>query len=110
MVFMKRYPSPDPVTRAIAKLGRDISLARRRRRLSQASLADRSGIAVNTVRRLEKGEPSGSIEHLARILYVLGELERLETLLDTGTDEVGLLMMDEALPQRVRVRQSKGAL
>ncbi len=110
MVFMKRYPSPDPVTRAIAKLGRDISLARRRRRLSQASLADRSGIAVNTVRRLEKGEPSGSIEHLARILYVLGELERLETLLDTGTDELGLLMMDESLPQRVRTRQSKGAL
>ncbi len=110
MVFMKRYPSPDPVTRAIAKLGRDISLARRRRRLSQASLADRSGIAVNTVRRLEKGEPSGSIEHLARILYVLGELERLETLLDTGTDELGLLMMDESLPQRIRTRQSKGAL
>ncbi len=110
MVFMKRYPSPDPVTRAIAKLGRDISLARRRRRLSQASLADRSGIAVNTVRRLEKGEPSGSIEHLARILYVLGELERLETLLDTGTDELGLLMMDESLPQRIRTRQSKAAL
>jgi transcriptional regulator with XRE-family HTH domain len=107
---MKRYPLPEPVTRAIAKLGRDISLARRRRRLSQASLADRSGIGVNTVRRLEKGEPSGSIEHLARILYVLGELERLEKLLDTGTDEVGLLMMDEDLPQRVRARQSKRAL
>lgn len=107
---MKRYPLPEPATRAIAKLGRDLSLARRRRRLSQAALADRSGIAVNTVRRLEKGEPSGSIEHLARILYVLGELERLETLLDTGTDAVGLLMMDESLPQRIRARKSKGAL
>jgi transcriptional regulator with XRE-family HTH domain len=107
---MKRYRLPEPVTRAIAKLGRDISLARRRRRLTQASLADRSGIGVNTVRRLEKGEPSGSIEHLARLLYVLGELERLEKLLDTGTDEVGLLMMDEDLPERVRTRRSKGAL
>ena len=109
-MFMKKYPLPEPVAHAIAKLGRDLSLARRRRRLSQASLADRSGIAVNTVRRLEKGEPSGSIEHLARILYVLGELERLERLLDTGTDELGLLMMDEGLPQRVRTRKSKGAL
>jgi transcriptional regulator with XRE-family HTH domain len=107
---MTRYPLPEPVTRAMAKLGRDISLARRRRRLSQASLADRSGIGVNTVRRLEKGEPSGSIEHLARILYVLGELERLEKLLDTGTDEVGLLMMDEDLPERIRARRSTGAL
>ena len=110
VVFMKRYPLPDPVRRALAKLGRDLSLARRRRRLSQASLAERSGTAVNTVRRLEKGEPSGSIEHLARILYVLGELERLEALLDTGTDEVGLLMMDESLPQRIRARRSKEAL
>lgn len=107
---MRRYPLPEPVVRAISKLGRDISLARRRRRLSQASLADRSGIGVNTVRRLEKGQPSGSIEHLARILYVLGELERLEKLLDTGTDEVGLLMMDEDLPERVRARRSRGAL
>ena len=107
---MNRYPLPQPVIRAMAKLGRDISLARRRRRLSQASLADRSGIGVNTVRRLEKGKPSGSIEHLARILYVLGELERLEKLLDTGTDEVGLLMVDENLPERIRARRSRGAL
>lgn len=107
---MRRFPTPDPVIRAIAKLGRDISLARRRRRLSQASLADRSGIGVNTVRRIEKGELSGSIEHLARVLYVLGELERLEKLLDTGSDGVGLLMMDEDLPQRVRARKSTGAL
>jgi transcriptional regulator with XRE-family HTH domain len=107
---MSRYPLPQPVIRAMAKLGRDISRARRRRRLSQASLADRSGIGVNTVRRLEKGEPSGSIEHLARILYVLGELEQLEKLLDTGTDEVGLLMVDENLPERIRTRRSTGAL
>lgn len=107
---MNRYPLPAPVARAIAKVGRDISLARRRRRLSQASLADRSGIGINTVRRLEKGEPSGSIEHLARILHVLGEVGRLEKLLDTGTDEVGLLMMDEDLPKRVRARRSKGSL
>lgn len=104
---MMKFPPPEPVRRAAAKLGRDISLARRRRRLSQASLADRSGIGVNTVRRMEKGERGGSIEHLARVLHVLGELERLEKLLDTGSDEVGLLMMDEHLPQRIRARKSK---
>jgi transcriptional regulator with XRE-family HTH domain len=107
---MNPYPLSPPAARALAKLGRDLSLARRRRRLSQASLAERSGIGVNTVRRLEKGEPSGSIEHLARILYVLGEIDRLEKLLDTGTDEVGLVMMDESLPERVRPRKSKGAM
>lgn len=107
---MPHYPLPERVTRALVRLGKDISLARRRRRLSQGSLAERSGVGVNTVRRLEKGTPGGSIEHLARILHVLGELDRLEKLLDTGADEVGLLMMNEALPQRVRARQSKIAL
>jgi transcriptional regulator with XRE-family HTH domain len=107
---MDTYPLPVPATRALAKLGRDISLARRRRRLSQASLAQRSGIGLNTLRRLEKGEPGCSIEQLARVLHVFGEIERLERLLDTGEDTVGLLMSDEALPQRVRSRRSTGAL
>lgn len=107
---MKKYPLPVPAARALVKLGRDLSLARRRRRLSQASLAERSGIGVNTLRRLEKGAPSGSIETLARILHVLGEIERLEQLVDTGTDAVGLVMMDEDLPERVRRRRSTGAM
>jgi transcriptional regulator with XRE-family HTH domain len=107
---MSVYSLPAPAVRALAKLGRDISLARRRRRLSQASLAQRSGIGLNTLRRLEKGEPGCSIEQLARVLHVFGEIERLERLLDTGEDTVGLLMSDEALPQRVRPRRSTGAL
>jgi transcriptional regulator with XRE-family HTH domain len=107
---MDTYPLPAPAARALAKLGRDLSLARRRRHLSQASLAERSGVGLNTLRRLEKGQPSGSIEHLARILHVLGEIERIEQLLDSDADAVGLLMMDEHLPQRVRRRRVTGAL
>ena len=107
---MASYPLPVPALRALTKLGRDLSLARRRRRLSQAALAERSGIGLNTLRRLEKGEPGGSIEHLARILLVLGEIERIENLLDTAADAVGLLMMDAALPKRIRPRRSTGAL
>ena len=107
---MESYPLPMPAVRALAKLGKDISFARRRRRLSQASLAERAGIALSTLKRLEKGEPSCSIEQLARVLHVFGETQRLESLLDSGADTVGLLMSDEALPQRVRQRRSTGAL
>lgn len=104
------YPLPLPAARALSKLGRDLSLARRRRRLSQASLAERSGIALNTLRRLENDPSSVSLEHLARVLFVLGEVERLEQLLDTGSDDVGLVMMNEEIPVRVRSRRSKAAL
>jgi hypothetical protein len=41
---------------------------------------------------------------------VLGELDRVERLLDSGTDELGLMLMDEQLPKRVRQRKNSGAL
>ncbi len=102
-------PLPAPVARAIAKLGHDVALARRRRRLTQASLAERAGIGRKTLTRLEKGDPKVALEYLGRVLHVLGEVERLGQLLDTGADQAGLLMMDEDLPQRVRERKSTGA-
>ena len=103
-------PSPLPVHRALAKLGADLSRARRRRQFSQASFAERCGISVPTVKRLEKGDPGVGIEYLARALYVLGELPRLETIIDTRDDELGLALMDERLPKRVRSKPGSGAL
>ena len=103
---MISLPLPLPVERAIVKLGRDISLARRRRQLTQASLAERIGASLATVRRLEKGDPRIPLHFMARALHVFGELERLNQLLDTGEDAIGLSLMDEQLPQRVRTRKA----
>jgi transcriptional regulator with XRE-family HTH domain len=103
-------PSAPGVARAIAQLGEDVSRARRRRRLSRASLAERSGVSEATLKRLEKGDGSVALENFARALHVLGELNRLEKLLDSSTDELGLMLMDEQLPKRVRQRRSSGAL
>ena len=102
---MTALPLPAPVERAIKKLGRDVSLARRRRHLSQRSLAERIGSSLATVRRLEKGDSRIPLQYLARALYVFVELERLNQLLDTGADVIGLTLMDEQLPKRVRTRK-----
>lgn len=103
---------PLPVERAITKLGSDISLARRRRRISQASLAERMGASISTVRRMEKGDPRVPIHFFARALHVFGEIAALEQLLDTPNDEIGLTLMDEQLPWRVRSKRNNpsGAL
>jgi transcriptional regulator with XRE-family HTH domain len=106
---LKTLPLPLAVARALQKLSADLSLARRRRRLSQSDLAQRSGVSERSIRRLESGDPGCSLENLARILQVLGEIERLERLFDTGTDELGLLLMNEALPRKIRPRKSSGA-
>lgn len=95
-------PIPLPVERAIRKLGSDISLARRRRHISQASLAERMGASVSTVRRMEKGDARIPLHFIARALHVFGEIQALAQLLDTANDEIGLTLMDARLPTRVR--------
>lgn len=104
-------PVPLPVERAIRKLGSDISLARRRRHISQASLAERMGASLSTVRRMEKGDLRVPIHFFARALHVFGEIQALEDLLDTTKDDIGLTLMDENLPKRVRSKAgTSGAL
>ncbi|MDM0082288.1 helix-turn-helix transcriptional regulator [Variovorax sp. J31P179] len=96
---------PAPVARVIRRLGENVSLARRRRRMTQEDLAQRIGASVNTVRRLEAGHPGSALVHLARAMQVFGELDRLDQLLDTQQDAVGLALQDESLPQRVYARK-----
>ena len=104
-------PLPLPVERALRKLGSDIELARRRRRISQASLAERMGASVSTVRRMEKGDMRVPIHFFARALHVFGEVQALTNLLDTAHDDIGLTLMDEQLPKRVRSKPpASGAL
>ena len=109
---MTDSPIPIPVDRAVRKLGADISLARRRRHITQASLAERMGASLSTVRRMEKGDARIPIHFFARALHVFGEIQALEHLLDTPNDEIGLTLMDERLPKRVRSKSGSpsGAL
>jgi transcriptional regulator with XRE-family HTH domain len=103
MRFMKESsPLPLPVVRSLLRLGQAMSLARRRRHLSQQEVAQRIGTSVNTVRRLEAGHPGTALVHLARAMQVFGELDQLDQLLDTPQDAIGLALMDAQLPQRVR--------
>ena len=105
---LEKLPLPLLVARAIQKLGLDLSLARRRRHISQASLAERIGASLNTVKRMEKGDPRVPLHFVARTLHVFGDIERLSQLLDTGQDQIGLVLMDEQLPKRIRARKTPG--
>ena len=104
-----RSPPPLPVTRSLTRLGQAISLARRRRHLTQEDLSERIGASVQTVRRMEAGHPGTALVHFARALQVFGELVQLDRLLDTPQDTIGLILMDEKLPQRVRKSLKSGA-
>jgi transcriptional regulator with XRE-family HTH domain len=104
---------PSPVARALEKLGRDMALARRRRHLTQASMAERMRVSETTVRRMERGDSGISMGTIAQACFILGELDRLALLLDSAADEIGLSLMNEELPQRIRkkrVTPDSGAL
>lgn len=89
------------------RLGQNINIARRKRRMSLADFASRMRMSQGTVIRLEKGEPGVSIQALAMALLALGEIRRLYDLLDISTDDTGLLFDMEALPKRIRRAKGK---
>ena len=83
---------PLPVKRALATLGRDISTARRRRSMTIATLAERAFIGRNTVTRVERGDAGVALGIYATVLFVLGLADRLASLADPATDQVGLTL------------------
>lgn len=76
-------------------------------------MAERIGASLSTVKRREAGDPRVPIHFVARTLHVFREIERLSRLLDTSEDPIGLSLMDEQLPRRIRARMpvpDRGAL
>jgi transcriptional regulator with XRE-family HTH domain len=94
---------PVSVARALRKLGEDLSVARRRRRLTMALVAERALISRSTLARVERGDPGVSMGIYATTLFVLGMGDRVGELADSRADALGLALQDERLPKRVRL-------
>jgi DNA-binding XRE family transcriptional regulator len=100
--------APIPVRRAVRKLGHDVRDARRRRRIPAAILAERASISRTTLHKVEQGDPGVSLGIYARVLFVLGMLNRLADLADPTHDTVGLELEEEHLPERIRLARGRG--
>lgn len=108
----RRTPPPLPAVRAaLEELGDNIRLARLRRRVSAALLAERAGVSAPTLRSVERGEPTASMGAYAAALHSLG-LEG--DLAAVGRDDVlGRKLQDAGLttgrraPQRRRERPAE---
>jgi transcriptional regulator with XRE-family HTH domain len=86
----------------LKKLGGDIQEARKRRRIPVRVMADRALIAPGTLTKIERGDPGVGIGFYAAVLFVLGMADRLGEIVDASSDELGLALESEKLPQRVR--------
>jgi len=101
---------PPPTRRALAKLGQDLATARRKRHFTVAMMMERMGVATNTYRRVEKGDPTVAIGAYAMALFVLGLGSALGDLVDPRRDEVGLQLEEARLPKRVRLKTTPTSL
>ena len=94
--------TPLPVKRELKKLGQNLRDARKRRRIPMQLAADRASISRTTLSKIEKGDEGVSIEAYAKILFVLGLIERLGELADPSLDKLGQNLEAENLPKRIR--------
>jgi len=98
---------PPKVRRSLAKLGSDVSVARRKRHLTVAMMVARLGVSKSTYLRLEKGDPTVAMGVYAMTLFVLGLGDILGGLLDPARDEQGLLLDAQNLPKRIRAKKGQ---
>ena len=65
--------------------------------MTQAVLAERVGVALPTLRKLEAGDPSTSLATVVRVLQALGLADDIDKL--AAQDELGRELQDIALKQ-----------
>jgi transcriptional regulator with XRE-family HTH domain len=88
--------------RRLARLGERIRTARLRRQLSAKLVAERAGMSVMTLRKVERGGMGVTIGAYIAVLHVLGLDNDLDAV--AAVDSLGRELQDAALPQRARAR------
>lgn len=94
--------------RLLSALGERLRLARLRRKLSNAVVAQRAGVSRTTLYKVEAGDPGATLGSYVRVLAVLGLENDLQTL--AADDKVGRKLQDLALPPTRRARATSKQL
>lgn len=95
--------TPLAVSRALRTIGQNLANQRKLLGLTARMVAERAGTTPPTISKLENGEGT-SLEITLRVLRVLGLMDAVVEATDPFATERGRLLVDEKLPERVRVR------
>jgi len=68
-------------------------------------MSKRAGISINTLTKIENGNPNTSMAAWAAVLSVLGLTDSLKDMCDLKNDEMGIILENEDLPKRIRYKK-----
>ena len=91
----------------LVALGERLRSARLRRKLTQAILAERVGVALPTLRKLDAGDSRASLATVMRVLQALGLALDIDKL--AAQDELGRELQDNELKSPRRRSTKKAA-
>ena len=93
------------ISRILQEMGENIKLARLRRKLKAAQIAERANISRSTLYKIEKGDPSVSLGAVTQVLFTLS-LEK-DLLKIAGDDTFGRKLQDIGLVTKKRAPKNK---
>lgn len=93
------------VEQSVLTLGNNIKTARLKRRIPQALLAERAGIGLSTLAKIEKGDCGVAIGTIASVLNALGLGTPLSDI--AAVDPLAQALETELLPKRIRRSETK---
>ncbi len=97
-----RRPSPARTRLAAERIGEHVVTWRKLNGLTAEQVCQRAGISRPTLRKVESGDPTVSLETFLNVLRALGRLDSIVTALDPYETDFGRARADQALPERVR--------
>ena len=89
---------PEQVRRSLANLGESLAIARVRRKQSQRDWANRIGVSIPTLIKMERGDPSVGMSVYATALWIMGKSSELGSLAAPESDLRGATLRNQRLP------------
>ena len=93
---------PAAVQDALERLGRNIRVARLRRRLTQGDLAQRVGVSRFVIADVERGKATTGVAAHLGALWALGLLSGMREVGDPDRDDEGKALERARMPARAR--------
>lgn len=95
-------PVSPVIVRSAGHIGEYLSTWRRIEGITAKELAARTGTSVDTIGRIERGDPAVGIGKVLAVCRVLGILPGVEHAFDPTSTEYGRLQLMRSVPKRVR--------